>query len=606
MIGQWLKRLGRSLASLRLAVVVLVLLAVVLAAATIYESKYGSEAVQRNIYGAIWFDLLLVLLGVNVAASAIVRWPWSGRLSGFVITHVSILLILGGCLTTNWLGVTGQVAIQEGGQDNAVIQDGWVIRAAGHGDNGMAEVQVPIQEPPKAPATLEFSLADQSYQLEILRYLPSVEATTQLVEGGPDDPAGILVEIQQPDVEDAHGGGKHSHSMQQWLLVDDSARWAMRVAGFSLTAASRYSPPAAPTTLPAKGVLVVTLDGQDHEVNVEQATAGPVSVGDGDTKVQVREYYDYATVMERGKLQEDPSKPVNPAVVVELTHAGRKERRIVFARYGDIRGMHGGTGGSAVRLTLRHAMAAEAGIKVVLVPEQDGWILYEQKEAQLVQKLPVVAGLPVTLQSMPISLVVSQQLAHARPGRIVTQAKADNNPQPAMEVVLKGPAGEQKEWLVWAQPSVFSAGNHAVQLTFQRRQITLPFVLRLDRFEIDQYPGTSTPAMYRSRLQVTDPRTDESRTAVIEMNRPLEYDGWSFFQSSYQVNGRQKVSILSASKDPGKPIVYWGSAMLVLGTVIIAVQRLKAQYRAAGKAVSAGTARTAQTGSKVVIGANNA
>jgi hypothetical protein len=63
----------RSLASLRLAVVILGLLAAVLAVATIYEARHDSAAAQRYFYQAWWFDLLLMLLGLNVAAAAIIR-----------------------------------------------------------------------------------------------------------------------------------------------------------------------------------------------------------------------------------------------------------------------------------------------------------------------------------------------------------------------------------------------------------------------------------------------------------------------------------------------------------------------------------------------------
>lgn len=604
-IRQRLAKLTRSLASLRLAVVVLGTLAVVLAAATIYESKYGSQAAQRDIYQAAWFDLLLVLLGLNVLASAVIRWPWSPRLAGFAITHLAILLILGGCLTTRWFGVTGRVAIQEGGQDNAVTQDGWVIRVIGHEGASMAETQVPIQEPPQPGTTVPFVLAGQSYQLDILRYLPDAEAKMQLVEGAPEDPAGVLVEIQEPAGAAAQSSSMRGHGMQQWLLVDDAAQWALRTAGFSLTAADRYTPPSAPTTMPAKGILVATINGQDHEVNVEQAMAAPVAVDGDDTKVQVKEYYDRAVVQQKGKLQEDPSRPMNPAVVVELTQGGKTERRTVFARFGDIRGMHGAAGGDAVRLSLHHSMAGETGLKVVLVPQQDGYVLYEQKDARLVQQVAVKPGTPVTLQGMPLSLVVTQQLAHARAGRVVTERKGGEsaNPQPAIEARLDGPAGPQQEWLAWSQPAVFAAGKQAMQLTFQQKHVSLPFTLQLERFEMEQYPGTNMPAMYRSRLKVIDPRRSEQRTAVIEMNKPLEYDGWSFFQSSYSMNGRQRVSILSASKDPGQPIVYWGSTLLILGTVVIAIQRLKALSGKAGNARPTAAARVA---SKVANGVNHA
>ena len=65
-------------------------------------------------YRSDWFRLLLLLLGVNVAAALLIRWPFKRRQTGFVITHVSILLILAGSLMTSRVGVDGQLGLAEG------------------------------------------------------------------------------------------------------------------------------------------------------------------------------------------------------------------------------------------------------------------------------------------------------------------------------------------------------------------------------------------------------------------------------------------------------------------------------------------------------------
>lgn len=107
----------------------------------------------------------------------------------------------------------------------------------------------------------------------------------------------------------------------------------------------------------------------------------------------------------------------------------------------------------------------------------------------------------------------------------------------------------------------------------------LPFSIRLDAFEIDTYPGTRRPAMFRSRVVVLDPATGE-RPAIIEMNRPLAHGGWSFFQSSYQIRDGREMSILSVSRDPGQLPVFVGYTLLVAGMIVVFSTRL-AQHRAA-------------------------
>ena len=123
-------------------------------------------------------------------------------------------------------------------------------------------------------------------------------------------------------------------------------------------------------------------------------------------------------------------------------------------------------------------------------------------------------------------------------------------------------------------------------------QATLPFMVKLDSFEIEHYPGTMRPAQFRSRVTVTDQQAGITFPAMIQMNHELTYRGWKLFQSSYQQQGGREMSILTVSKDPGRFIVYLGYFLLlggmstVLGTRI--VQRRAAARYFAEKAEKAG------------------
>lgn len=104
-----------ALASLRLGVIVTSLLAAVLAWATVFESRYGSEAVRFAVYDSLWFAALGALLGVNVLCAALVRFPWKRRQAGFLITHAGILVLLVGCLFSSLWGIDAQLPVFEGG-----------------------------------------------------------------------------------------------------------------------------------------------------------------------------------------------------------------------------------------------------------------------------------------------------------------------------------------------------------------------------------------------------------------------------------------------------------------------------------------------------------
>jgi len=112
-----------------------------------------------------------------------------------------------------------------------------------------------------------------------------------------------------------------------------------------------------------------------------------------------------------------------------------------------------------------------------------------------------------------------------------------------------------------------------------RTVATLPFAVKLDSFEVDYYEGTRRPAQFRSRVTVRDGGL--GKPAVIEMNRPLEHGGYTFFQSSYRETAQRDLTILSVAKDPGQPIVFLGYYGLVVGMLVVLGTRIADRRRAA-------------------------
>ena len=85
-------RILRLLGSLTIAIPLLIAIAAVLAWGTLYETQFGTAAVQRFVYHAWWFQALLAFLAVNLAVAALERYPWQRRHVPFVVAHVGIIL----------------------------------------------------------------------------------------------------------------------------------------------------------------------------------------------------------------------------------------------------------------------------------------------------------------------------------------------------------------------------------------------------------------------------------------------------------------------------------------------------------------------------------
>ena len=116
-------RIYRFLASLSFAVVLITLLAIVLGVGTFVESAYGTEAVKFGVWNTWWFTLLNALLAVSIFCAAAIRYPWKRHQTGFVITHIGLLVLLGGCLMSQRGGVDAQIPLLEGDRGGRAFED---------------------------------------------------------------------------------------------------------------------------------------------------------------------------------------------------------------------------------------------------------------------------------------------------------------------------------------------------------------------------------------------------------------------------------------------------------------------------------------------------
>lgn len=110
------------LASLRLAVILLSVLILVSIAGTIFESKFDSDTARIWFYEAPWFHLWLLFLAANLTCSAFMRWPWKRHHTGFLLTHLGIIVVMIGAVI-GWIwGVEGTMTLFKGAQpDNALV-----------------------------------------------------------------------------------------------------------------------------------------------------------------------------------------------------------------------------------------------------------------------------------------------------------------------------------------------------------------------------------------------------------------------------------------------------------------------------------------------------
>jgi len=91
----------------------------------------------------------------------------------------------------------------------------------------------------------------------------------------------------------------------------------------------------------------------------------------------------------------------------------------------------------------------------------------------------------------------------------------------------------------------------------------LPFLVKLNDFQLDRYPGSMSPMSYASEIEVIDKEKNINLPYRVYMNHVLDYRGFRFFQASYDTD--ELGTILTVNKDPGKWPTYIGYILLSLG-----------------------------------------
>ncbi|NIJ45822.1 cytochrome c-type biogenesis protein CcsB [Wenyingzhuangia heitensis] len=109
--------------------------------------------------------------------------------------------------------------------------------------------------------------------------------------------------------------------------------------------------------------------------------------------------------------------------------------------------------------------------------------------------------------------------------------------------------------------SVNLKGTH-IDVFYGSKEIKLPFSIKLNDFQLDRYPGSTSPAAYASEVSVLD--GDKVIPFRIFMNNVLDYKGYRFFQASYDTD--EKGTVLSVNHDAiGTNLTYLGYLLMGLG-----------------------------------------
>lgn len=128
------------------------------------------------------------------------------------------------------------------------------------------------------------------------------------------------------------------------------------------------------------------------------------------------------------------------------------------------------------------------------------------------------------------------------------------------DVVMRGGKGYEGE------PTHFEFDGAEISMVYGAKEMGLPFSLTLKDFHLERYPGSNSPSSYASEIVLTDKQRNVNFDYRIYMNHVLNYQGFRFFQSSYDSD--EQGTILSVAHD------YWGTFFTYLGYFLMSLGML--------------------------------
>ncbi len=443
-----MKKLGSFFFSMLFTGILVVIFAISIGYATFIENDYGTVTAKILIYNSRWFEILLVIMCINLIGSIftnklIAKKRWPG-----VLLHFSFVIIFIGAAITRYYGYEGSMHIREGGSSNTIISEPTFINIkAKKGEQTVVVEKQVLFSPYTANRFSEkINIGGQQVTIKNAGFMPSAEEV--LVA----DPMGSPVVSVLAVVNDSE--------RSDFLLQPKDAK---KIGGL---------------------IIGFELPGNDADINF--------SLKNGVLYVTTS---DSITVLEM--MGQEPTV-IAPQTSVEInTQKAYSVGNVSFA----------------VKQYLTKGISK---------------LSYSAPQNNMQFKDAFQAEITVGSNTRIVNVFGS-----------------------------KGAVGQEY---------TTNIDGIDISLSYGSKIIEIPFSIYLTDFQLERYPGSNSPSSYASEVVLKSENTE--KPFRIYMNNILKYNGYRFFQSSYDTD--EKGTILSVNHDSmGTTITYIGYLLMAIGMILI-------------------------------------
>jgi cytochrome c-type biogenesis protein CcsB len=131
-------------------------------------------------------------------------------------------------------------------------------------------------------------------------------------------------------------------------------------------------------------------------------------------------------------------------------------------------------------------------------------------------------------------------------------------------------------------PTRFEFNGLIYQLEYGSIRKPIPFDVFCRDFILDKYPGSESPSSFESELSINDPRNGYKRNQKVFMNNVMDYDGYRFFQSAYDLDNpstpqNEEGTRLSVNHD------WWGTNITYVGYLLMSIAMILSLFAPVGR-----------------------
>lgn len=443
-----MKKVYKLFASPVLAILLLAAFGVAMAVATFIENDFGTATAWQMIYDSLWFELIMLGLGLSFAANIFKYNLWRKEKWAILLFHLAFIVILVGAGITRYTSYGGIMRIREGAASNTIISDANYLKFTLSDQSGSKTLEKRLNFSP---------IGDNDFSIDT--YFNDQAVSVSYNE---------FVADAVPEIVDEVQGGK---PMLQMIVSAGNQRQ---------------------TVFLEKGEIE-NIGEHNHLVGFEVDEPGVINIIEEDGTFKI-------------------SSPRNLGTFVMATE----------------------TAGTLIKDSI-HDMSLRT--------------LYRDGDASFV----------------PLSFHPNATL------RLVSGSEKpkDNDEIKDDALVLDVTMGDETKTVTLLYREGFLPTQHEVELgdvkiilSYGSKALTTPFSIHLDDFQLERYPGSTSPSSYASEVKVLD--EGEELPHRIFMNNVLDYGGYRFFQASYDTD--EKGTVLAVNHDaPGTYVTYAGYFLMMIG-----------------------------------------